>query len=47
MKTPRQALGAWGEDLAAAYLERRGYAILERNAQKPVWDPTDRPVPER
>jgi putative endonuclease len=35
MKTDRQALGVWGEDLAAAYLKRRGYAILERNARTP------------
>jgi putative endonuclease len=35
MKTPRQALGQWGEDLAAAYLERRGYTVLERNARTP------------
>lgn len=35
MKTHRQALGAWGEDLAAAYLEQRGYAILNRNARTP------------
>jgi len=35
MKTPRQNLGAWGEDLAEAYLEQQGYAILERNAHTP------------
>lgn len=27
----KQALGARGEDLAAAYLERRGLSIVERN----------------
>ncbi|MDP3794705.1 MAG: YraN family protein [bacterium] len=30
-KTERQTLGAAGEAAAAAYLERQGYAILERN----------------
>ena len=35
MKTSRQALGAWGEDQAAAFLEKRGYAILDRNARTP------------
>jgi putative endonuclease len=35
MKTPRQALGAWGEGLAAVFLEQRGYTILERNARTP------------
>ena len=27
----RKELGTWGEDLAAQYLRRRGYRILERN----------------
>lgn len=27
----RQTLGRWGERLAALYLQRRGYRILERN----------------
>jgi putative endonuclease len=35
MTTSRQLLGRWGEDLAADYLARRGYAILERNARTP------------
>ena len=29
----RQALGRLGEDLAAVYLEERGYCILERNVR--------------
>ena len=28
--TPRE-LGAWGEQMAASYLERRGWCLLERN----------------
>jgi len=32
---PRQRLGRWGESLAARYLERKGYAIVERNARTP------------
>ena len=31
MTGTRQALGRWGEDLAAAYLQQRGMVILERN----------------
>ena len=31
MSDTRQALGRWGEDLAAAYLQQRGMVILERN----------------
>ncbi len=31
MPTPKRRLGAAGEDAAAAYLERCGYRILERN----------------
>ncbi len=30
----RRALGAAGEDLAAAYLETRGYEIVERNYRR-------------
>lgn len=30
----KRALGAAGEDLAAAYLEARGYRILERNYRR-------------
>jgi putative endonuclease len=30
---PRQAFGRWGEDLAAHYLQRRGYEILARNVR--------------
>lgn len=29
----RKNLGSWGERLAAEYLDRRGYSILERNAR--------------
>jgi putative endonuclease len=35
MKTPNQALGAWGEAQAAAYLRSRGYIILDRNVRTP------------
>ncbi|MBN2549818.1 MAG: YraN family protein [Anaerolineales bacterium] len=35
MKTHRQALGAWGENQAAEYLQERSYTILERNARTP------------
>jgi putative endonuclease len=33
MKNRRQSLGRWGEQMAAAYLEQRGYCILEHNAR--------------
>ena len=33
MSDRRKSFGSWGERLAAAYLERRGYVILERNAR--------------
>ena len=33
MKTARQALGMWGEDRAARYLEGEGYSLVERNAR--------------
>ena len=32
-KNTRQALGRWGEELAADYLADRGYRILDRNAR--------------
>jgi putative endonuclease len=35
MKTRRQSLGRWGEDLAARYLSDRGCSILERNRRTP------------
>ena len=33
-RTGRQALGAFGERLAAAHLEAKGYRILERNYRR-------------
>lgn len=33
-QAPRQKLGKLGEDLAARYLEKHGYRILERNFKK-------------
>jgi putative endonuclease len=36
MKDARKKLGQWGENLAADYLERRGYAIRQRNYRCPV-----------
>jgi len=33
MSTSRQALGQWGESLAAHYLQQRGYTILARNVR--------------
>lgn len=33
--TSRQALGRWGEALAAEYLVQRGYILLERNVRTP------------
>lgn len=35
MSRARLALGRWGEEQAAAFLQRRGYQILERNARTP------------
>jgi putative endonuclease len=35
MKTARQHLGKWGEDLAADYLLQRGYQIVDRNVRTP------------
>lgn len=35
MKTTRQALGRWGESLAADYLHQKGYEILDRNVRTP------------
>jgi putative endonuclease len=31
MTNRKQAVGKWGEEVAAAYLSGRGYEILERN----------------
>jgi putative endonuclease len=33
--TSRQRVGKWGETIAAAYLERRGYRVLARNVRTP------------
>jgi putative endonuclease len=35
LSTRRKSFGSWGEQLAAAYLEHRGYLILDRNARTP------------
>lgn len=35
MKTSRQTLGSWGENLAADYLRQKGYIVLERNVRTP------------
>ena len=35
MSTARQALGRWGETLAADFLTRKGYKILARNMRTP------------
>ena len=35
MTNRRQRVGRWGEDVAAGYLERRGYRILARNVRTP------------
>ncbi len=35
MKTRRQKLGSWGEEVAATRLQERGYTILARNFHTP------------
>lgn len=35
MTTQKQALGRWGEETAAHYLQEHGYAILARNLRTP------------
>ena len=35
MTTSRQALGRWGEAIAAGFLENKGYIIIERNCRTP------------
>ena len=35
MTSPRQALGRWGENLAADFLIQKGYLVLERNFRTP------------
>ena len=39
--TARAGLGARGEQLATAYLERRGYAVRARNVRLPPWGEID------
>lgn len=34
MRKPSRAFGSWGESLAASFLGRRGYEILEKNYRK-------------
>ena len=35
MSNRRQELGKWGEEVAAKYLEDRGYHVVARNARTP------------
>lgn len=35
MKDRRQSLGRWGEQLAAAFLQQRGYQLVAANARTP------------
>ena len=35
MTSSRQELGRWGETLAANYLDRNGYRVIERNLRTP------------
>jgi len=35
MMNSRQSLGRWGENLAAEYLQAKGYSILDRNVRTP------------
>ena len=35
MSDRNQKVGAWGESVAAAHLEKRGYAIVARNVRTP------------
>jgi putative endonuclease len=30
-----QKIGRWGEEIAAAFLEKRGYTVLDKNARTP------------
>jgi len=36
MTKHRQIIGRWGESIAAAYLERKGYLVIDRNITTPV-----------
>jgi putative endonuclease len=35
MKSTRQKLASWGEDLAAEFLKSQGYQIIDRNVRTP------------
>jgi putative endonuclease len=35
MSRHRRAVGAWGENIAAGYLQKRGYRVLARNVRTP------------
>jgi len=35
MSTHRQKIGAWGEGVAAGYLEKQGYDVIARNVRTP------------
>ena len=35
MQNARQKRGAWGEEVAAGYLENKGLRVLERNVRSP------------
>jgi len=35
MASSRQALGRWGEKIAAGFLDKKGYMVIERNFRTP------------